>query len=127
VRVMMMIKGDREPGHMPSEGFLAQMAMYNEELTKAGVLRDLAALHWSAEGVRVKYSGGERTVTRGPFGDPRQIVAGYWILQVESMDDATEWARRVPFEAGGEPDAEVEIEIRQLFDPDEIGEGQPST
>jgi hypothetical protein len=127
MRVMMMIKGDREPGHMPSEGFLAQMAKYNEELTKAGVLRDLAALHWSSEGVRVKYSGGERTVTRGPFGDPREIVAGYWILQVESMDDATEWARRVPFEAGGEPDAEVEIEIRQLFDPEEFGESPAST
>jgi hypothetical protein len=67
VRVMMMIKGDREPGHLPSEEFLAQMGEYNEELSKAGVLLDLAALPWSAEGVRVKFSAGERTVIDGPL------------------------------------------------------------
>jgi hypothetical protein len=81
VRVMMMIKGDREPGHLPSEEFLAQMGKYNEELSKAGVLLDLAALHWSAEGVRVKFSAGKRTVIDGPFGEAKEIVAGYWILQ----------------------------------------------
>jgi hypothetical protein len=121
VRVMMMIKGDREPGHVPGEELLAEMGKYNEELSEAGVLLDLAALRWSAEGVRVKYSGGKRTVIEGPFGDPKEIVAGYWILQVKSMDEAIEWAKRVPFEAGGEPEAEVEIEIRQLFEPDELG------
>jgi hypothetical protein len=120
VRVMMMIKGDREPGHVPGEELLAEMGRYNEELSKAGVLLDLAALHWSAEGARVRYSRGERTVIEGPFGDPKEIVAGYWILQVRSMDEAIEWARRVPFEAGGEPDAEVEVEIRQLFEPEEF-------
>jgi hypothetical protein len=122
LRVMMMIKGDRQPGHLPSEDFLAQMGKYNEELSKAGVLLDLSALHWSAEGVRVKFSGGERTVIGGPFGEPKEIVAGYWILQVKSMDEAIEWAKRLPFEAGGEPEAEGEIEIRQLFEPDEFGE-----
>ena len=121
MRVMMMIKGDREPGHVPGEELLAEMGRYNEELSKAGVLLDLAALRWSAEGVRVTYSGGTRTVIEGPFGDPRAIVAGYWILQVTSMDEAIEWAKRVPFEAGGEPDAEVEVEIRQLFEPDDLG------
>jgi hypothetical protein len=121
VRVMMMIKGDREPGHVPSEGFLAAMGKYNEELSKAGVLLDLSALHWSAEGVRVKFSGGKRTVVDGPFGEAKEIVAGYWILQVKSMDEAVEWAKRLPFEAGGEPEAEGEIEIRQLFEPEEFG------
>ena len=121
MRVMMMIKGDRELGHVPGEELLAEMGKYNEELSKAGVLLDLAALRWSAEGVRVMYSGGKRTVIEGPFGDPKVIVAGYWILQVKSMDETIEWAKRVPFEAGGEPEAEVEIEIRQLFEPDELG------
>jgi hypothetical protein len=87
---MMMIKGDREPGHLPSEDFMVQVGRYNEELSKAGVLLDLAALHWSADGVRVKFSAGKRTVIEGPFGDAREIVAGYWILQVKSMDEAIE-------------------------------------
>jgi hypothetical protein len=118
---MMMIKGDREPGHVPARELLAAMAQYNEDLSKAGVLVDLGALHWSAEGARVTYSGGTRTVTHGPFGEPKDIVAGYWILQVRSMEDAIEWAKRIPFEAGGEPDAEVEVEIRQLFGQEELG------
>jgi hypothetical protein len=113
---MMMIKGDREPGHLPSEEFLAQMGKYNQELSKAGLLLDLAALHWSAEGVRVKFSAGKRTVIDGPFGEAKEIVAGYWILQVKSMEEAIEWAKRLPFEAGGEPEAEGEIELRQLFE-----------
>jgi hypothetical protein len=119
---MMLIKGDREPGHLPSEEFLAQMGKYNEALSKAGVLLDLSALHWSAEGARVKFSGGKRTVIHGPFAEPAQIVAGYWILQVKSVYEAIEWAKRLPFEAGGEPEAEGEIEIRQLFEMDEFGE-----
>ena len=122
MRVMMMIKGDREPGHRPGGELLAAMANYNEELSKAGVLLDLSALHWSAEGVRVKFSGGKRTVIDGPFGEAKEIVAGYWILQVKSMDEAIEWAKRLPFEAGGEPEAEGEIEIRPLFELDEFGE-----
>jgi hypothetical protein len=122
MRVMMMIKGDREPGHLPSEEFLAQMGAYNEELSKASVLVDLSALHWSAEGVRVKFSGGKRTVIDGPFAEPKETVAGYWILQVKSMDEAIEWAKRLPFEAGGEPEAEGEMEIRQLFELEEFNE-----
>jgi hypothetical protein len=122
VRVMMMIKGDRKPGHLPSEEFMAEMGKYNEELSKAGVLLDLAALHWSAEGVRVGFSRGARTVTKGPFGAPKETVAGYWILKVTSMNEAVEWAKRLPFEAGGEPEAEGEIEIRQVFELEDFGE-----
>lgn len=122
---MLMIKGDREPGHLPSEELMAAMARYNEELSEAGVLVDLAALHWSAEGVRVGFSGGERTVAKGPFGEPNEIVAGYWILQVKSMGEAIEWAKRLPFEAGGEPHAVGEIEIRQVFEMEELVEDPP--
>ena len=123
MRVMMMIKGDREPGHVPGERLLTAMAEYNEELSKAGVLLDLSALHWSAQGVRVGYSAGARTVTEGPFGAPEETVAGYWILKVESMDEAIGWAKRLPFEAGGEPEAEGEMELRQVFELEELGDG----
>jgi len=122
MRVMMLVKGDREPGHFPSEELLAQMGKYNEDLAKAGVLMDLSALHWSAQGVRVKYSAGDRSVVEGPFGEPKETVAGYWILQVKSMDEAVEWAERFPFEAGGEPDFEGEMEVRQVFEMEEFGE-----
>ena len=122
MRVMMMIKGDREPGHLPSEDLMAEMGKYNEELSEAGVLVDLAALHWSAEGVRVEFFAGNRSVREGPFGEAKAIVAGYWILQVKSMDEAIEWAKRLPFEAGGEPEAEGEIEIRRVFEPEEFGQ-----
>jgi hypothetical protein len=100
---MMLIKGDREPGHLPSEEFLAQMGKYNKALSKAGLLLDLAALQWSAEGVRVRFSSGERIVIDGPFGEAKAIVAGDWILRVVSMGEAMEWVKRLPFAAGGEP------------------------
>jgi hypothetical protein len=121
MRVMLMIKGDPEPGAAPSEELLAAMGRYNDELKKAGVLLDLAGLHPSAGGRRVKFSGGNRTVINGPFAESKELIAGYWILQVKSMDEAVEWANRVPFEAlsriyPGEYGAEGEIEIRQLFE-----------
>lgn len=120
---MLMIKGDREPGHLPSEELMAEMARYNEELSEAGVLVDLAALHWSAEGVRVGFSGGERTVAKGPFGEPNEIVAGYWILQVKSMDEAIEWAKRAPMDVGSEEwEGDPEIEIRRIYELEEFGE-----
>jgi hypothetical protein len=90
--------------------------------TGRGVLLDLSALHPSAEGLRVKFSGGRRSVIEGPFGEPKEIVAGTWILQVKSMDEAIEWAKGLPFEAGGEPETEGEIEIRQLFELEEFGQ-----
>jgi hypothetical protein len=124
MRVMLMIKGDPQPGAAPSEELLAAMGRYNDELKKAGVLLDLAGLLPSAEGRRVKFSGGNRAVIEGPFAELKQLVAGYWILQVKSMDKAVEWAERFPFEAWsriypGEYGAEVEIEIRQVFEPDQ--------
>jgi len=100
---------------------IGQCSEYNEDLSRAGVLVDLAALHWSAEGVRVKFFEGKRSVTEGLFGEAKGIVAGYWILQGESMDEAIEWAKRLPFEAGGEPEAEGEIEIRRVFEMEEFG------
>jgi hypothetical protein len=124
MRVMMMFKADPDPGATPGEELLAEMGRYNDELQKAGVLVDLAGLLPSATGRRVRYSGGKRTVIDGPFPDPKQVIAGYWILQVQSMDEAVEWAERFPFEAlsriyPGEYGAEGELEIRQVFEPEE--------
>jgi hypothetical protein len=121
MRVMLMIKGDPEPGAAPSEELLTAMGRYNDELKEAGVLVDLAGLLPSAEGRRVTFSGGNRTVIDGPFAESKQLVAGYWVLQVQSMDEAVEWAERAPFEAlsriyPGEYGATGEIEIRQVFE-----------
>jgi hypothetical protein len=117
---MLMIKGDPEAGARPSDELLAAMGKYNDDLKEAGVLVDLAGLHPSGEGKRVRFSGGERTVVYGPFGE-RDAVAGYWILQVQTMDEAVKWASRIPFEAlariyPGEYGAEGEVEIRQVFE-----------
>ena len=121
MRVMLMIKGDPEPGATPSEELLAAMGRYNDELKEAGVLLDLAALHPSGEGKRVTFSEGNRIVVDGPFGEAKEPIAGYWILDVKSMDEAVEWAKRVPFEAlariyPGDYGAHGEIEIRQVFE-----------
>jgi hypothetical protein len=123
MRVMLMIKGDPEPGAAPSEELLAAMGRYNDELKESGVLLDLAGLLPSAEARRVRFSGGNRTVIDGPFAESKELVAGYWILEVKSMGEAVEWAERFPFEAWtriypGEYGAEVEIEIRQVFEPE---------
>jgi hypothetical protein len=121
MRVMLMIKGDPQPGAAPSEELLAAMGRYNDDLQKAGVLLDLAGLLPSAEGRRVKFAGGDRTVIDGPFPESKELIAGYWILQVQSMDEAVEWAKRAPFEAlsriyPGEYGATGEIEIRRVFE-----------
>ena len=123
MRVMLMIKGDPDPGAVPSMELLTAIGKYNDELEKAGLLVDLAGLLPSAEGARVKFSGGSRAVIKGPFDEAKKLIAGYWILQVTSMDDAVEWAKRAPFEAlsriyPGEYGAEGEIEIRQVFEPE---------
>jgi hypothetical protein len=122
MRVMLMIKGDPEPGAVPSGELLAAMGRYNDELKQAGVLVDLAGLLPSAAGRRVTFSGGNRAVMNGPFGESKKLTAGYWILQVKSMDEAVEWASRAPFETlsriyPGEYGAQGEIEIRQVFEP----------
>ncbi len=92
------------------------MGRYNDELKEAGVLLDLAGLHPSANGRRVRFSGGKRTVVDGPFPEPKTLIAGYWILQVKSMDEAVEWLKRAPFD-GGE-----EVEIRPIFEAEDFGE-----
>jgi hypothetical protein len=125
MRVMLMIKGDPEPGAAPSGELLGAMGSYNEELKEAGVLIDLAGLLPSAEGRRVKFAKGDRAVIEGPFPESKQLIAGYWILQVPSMDEAVAWAERFPFEAWsriypGEYGAEVEVEIRQVFEPEGV-------
>ena len=99
MRVMLIIKGDPQPGAAPSEELLGAMGRYNDELKEGGVLVDLAGLLPSAMGRRVRLSGGSRSVIEGPFPESKQLVAGYWILQVPSMDEAVEWAERFPFEA----------------------------
>jgi hypothetical protein len=118
---MMMIKGDPQPGAAPSEELLTAMGSYNDQLKQAGVLLDLAGLLPSVAGRRVRFAEGKRAVIDGPFPESKQLVAGYWILQVPSMDEAVAWAERFPFEAfsriyPGEYGAESEVEIRQVFE-----------
>jgi hypothetical protein len=121
MQVMMMIKWDPQPGAAPSEELLAAMGSYNDQLKQAGVLLDLAGLLPSVAGRRVRFAEGKRAVIDGPFPESKQLVAGYWILQVPSMDEAVAWAERFPFEAfsriyPGEYGAESEVEIRQVFE-----------
>ena len=121
MRFMMIVKAnkDSEAGVMPSEELIAAMTKYNEELTKAGVLLDLAGLHPSSKGARIRFSGGKRTVIDGPFAETKELIAGYWLIQVKSKEEAIEWARRVPAPHG--EGADGEIEIRQVFELDDFG------
>jgi hypothetical protein len=115
MRFMMIIKAtkDSEAGVMPSEKLLAAMAKYNEELVKAGVMLDGVGLQASSKGARVKYAAGKRTVTDGPFTETKELIAGFWMIQVKSKQEAIEWAKRVPFEVDDKPG---EIELRQVFE-----------
>lgn len=116
MRFMMIVRANKETeaGVMPSEELLSAMGKYNEELMKAGVLVDLAGLQPSSKGARIKYSGGKRTVIDGPFSETKELIAGYWIIQVKSREEAIEWAKRVPAPHG--ENVEGEIEIRQFFE-----------
>ncbi len=120
MRFMMIVKSqkDWEAGVMPSEELMAAMNKYNEELMKAGVLLDVAGLRPSSEGVRIRFSPGKRTVIDGPFTESKELVGGYWILQVKSLEEAIEWAKRAPFPCGEEQDAE--IEIRSFLEVDDF-------
>jgi len=109
---------DSEAGIMPSEELLSAMGKYNEELMKAGVLLDGAGLQPSSKGARIKFSGGKRTVIDGPFAETKELIAGYWIIQVKSREEAIEWAKRAP---APHPNQECEIEIRQFFEMDDFG------
>ena len=123
MRFMMIVKAskDSEAGKMPSEELLTAMGKYNEELMKAGVLVDLTGLHPSSKGARIKFQGWKRTVMDGPFAETKELIAGYWIIKVNSLEEAVEWAKRAPDPHG--EGQEGEIEIRQLF---EMGDFAPS-
>jgi hypothetical protein len=116
-RYMVFVKGDEkyEAGAMPSEQELAEMGKFNEELVKAGVMLDGDGLHPTSKGARVRYGGEKPTVTDGPFTEAKEIVAGYWIWQVKSKEEAVEWLKRAPFREG-------EVELRQFFEADDFGD-----
>jgi len=119
MRFMVIVKGDAdtEAGALPDEAMLAAMGKYNEELAKAGVMLAGEGLHPSSKGARVKFSGDKRTVIDGPFTEAKELVAGFWILEVKSKDEVIEWVKRCPNPTGGES----EIEIRQVFEADDFG------
>jgi hypothetical protein len=121
MRVMVIIKANKqsEAGIMPSEKLLTDMGNFNEELVKAGVMLAGEGLHPSSKGKRVKFSGGKRVVTDGPFAETKELIAGFWLWNVKSMDEAVEWVKRIPSEAG-DP-SEGEIEIRQVFEVEDFG------
>jgi hypothetical protein len=120
MRVMVIIKAneDSEAGVMPSEQLLKEMGAFNEELVKAGVMLDGDGLKPSSEGARVRFSGSQRTVIDGPFVETKELIAGYWIWQVKSLDEAIEWVKRCPNPMEGES----EIEIRPIFEAEDFGE-----
>ncbi|NPT54047.1 YciI family protein [Paraburkholderia elongata] len=119
MRVMVMVKAtsQSETGKMPSTELLAAMGKFNEELVKAGVMLAGEGLHPSAKGKRVRFSGSQRTVIDGPFTETKELVAGFWLWQVKSMEEAVEWVRRCP----NPMESESEIEIRPLFEADDFG------
>jgi hypothetical protein len=119
MKVMVIVKAtdESEAGVMPSEQLLTEMGAYNEELVKAGVMLAGDGLHPSSKGKRVRFSGANRTVIDGPFAETKELIAGYWIWQVKSMDEAVEWVKRCPNPMEGESD----IEIRQVFEMEDFG------
>jgi hypothetical protein len=121
MRVMVIVKATKnsEAGAMPSEKLLTEMGKYNEELVKAGVMLAGEGLKPSAKGKRIKFSGSKRTVVDGPFSEAKELVAGYWVWQVRSMEEAVEWARRCPDPMPGE---DAELEIRPIFEAEDFGE-----
>lgn len=120
MRVMVIVKATKnsEAGALPSEKLLADMGRFNEELVKAGIMLAGDGLQPSSKGKRVRFSGGKRTVVDGPFAETKELVAGFWLWQVRSMDEAVEWVRRCPDPMPGE---DAEIEIRPLYEADDFG------
>jgi hypothetical protein len=118
MRVMVIVKANQESeaGILPSTEILAAMGKYNEELVKAGVMLAGEGLHPSSKGKRVKFSAGKHTITEGPFAETKELIAGFWLWQVKSMEEAIEWLKRSPFDGG------TEIEIRQVFEAADFGE-----
>ena len=116
MRFMVIVKADAnsEAGVMPDEKLLTDMGNYNEELVKAGVMIAGEGLRPSSKGVRVRFAGGDKTVIDGPFAETKELVAGFWLWEAKSMDEAVEWLKRAPFE-------DTEVEIRQVFEADDFG------
>jgi hypothetical protein len=119
VRFMVIVKASKESeaGILPDEQQLAAMGKYNEEMVKAGVMLAGEGLQASSKGARVRFSGSKRTVIDGPFSETKELVAGFWLIQVKSKEEAIEWIKRVPFEDG-------EVEIRQVFELEDFGPGE---
>jgi hypothetical protein len=117
MRMMVIVKASKESeaGQMPSEKMLTEMGRYNEELVKAGIMQAGDGLHPSSKGKRVRFSGAQRTVIDGPFAETKELVAGFWLWNVKSMDEAVEWLKRAPFDGG------TEVEIRPLFEAEDFG------
>jgi hypothetical protein len=117
MRVMVLVKANEqsEAGVMPDQKILTDMGKFNEELSKAGIMLAGEGLTPTSKGKRVRFSGSKRTVLDGPFTETKELVAGYWLWQVKSMDEAIEWVRRIPFQEG-------EVEIRRVFEADDFGE-----
>jgi hypothetical protein len=118
MKVMVLVKADKdtEAGVMPSEALLKAMGDYNEELSKAGIMLAGEGIHPSSRGKRVRFEGAKKTVIDGPFAETKELVAGFWIWQVKSMDEAVEWLKKAPFSAG------AEVEIRPVFEAEDFGE-----
>jgi hypothetical protein len=117
MRVMVLVKAsaDSEAGVMPSEDILTKMGAYNEELVKAGVMLAGEGLHPSSKGLRMRFSGTQRLITDGPFTETKELLAGFWIWQVRSFEEAVEWLKRAPFDGG------TEIELRPIFEMEDFG------
>jgi len=120
MRFMVLVKANRdsEAGVLPDEKLMAEMGKYNEELARAGVLLAGEGLHPSSKGARVRFSGSKRTVIDGPFSETKELIAGFWMIQVRSREEAIEWVKRCPHPF---PGTESEIEIRQVFETDDFG------
>jgi hypothetical protein len=120
MRFMVIVKADKnsEAGVLPDEKLLAEMGKYNEELAKAGVMLAGEGLHPSSKGARVRFSGNKRTVIDGPFAETKELVAGFWLIQVKSKAEAIEWVKRAPNPSLG---GETEVEIRQVFEAEDFG------
>jgi hypothetical protein len=120
MKVMVIVKATKnsEAGHMPSEKLLTEMGNFNEQLVKAGIMQAGEGLHPSSKGKRIEFSGGARTVVDGPFAETKELIAGFWIWKVKSMDEAVSWARRCPDPMPGE---EAVLEIRPVFEAEDFG------
>lgn len=125
MRFMVIVKAskDSEAGVMPDEKILAEMGAFNEEMTKAGVLLAADGLHPSSKGARVRFSGSKRTVIDGPFAETKELIAGFWILQVKNLEEAIEWIKRAP---NPHPGQETDVEIRQVFELEDFAEVMPA-